>query len=309
MQSVPSLDMQPSEFRRYRKKNIPRHFIRSLDIAPAGTPILLHTLEGDMSITASDDQFVMIGPLMDVYPISREKCTRLYRPVAGLGSEVAPVLERYGWQQVPVSRCILAQESIVYAKRIDCPFRVYLPTYGVDLQGSAGDYYALPAEDGAAPYIIQGDIMGKTYELAEEQPTFKKGEMDMRIAVTYENGEIFQHFGHTEQFKLYDVEDGKLLGSQVVSTGGSGHGALAQVLRDLNADVLICGGIGGGAQLALAQIGVKLYGGVSGNADAAVEAFIAGGLSYNPNVRCDHHDHAQGHTCGSHGCGEHSCHS
>ncbi len=137
-----------------------------------------------------------------------------------------------------------------------------------------------------------------------------KGDDIMRIAVTYENGEIFQHFGHTENFKIYDVQDGKIVNSQVISTGGSGHGALAGVLHTLNADVLICGGIGGGAQLALAQIGVKLYGGVSGNADAAVEAFVSGGLAYDPNVRCNHHDHAhgEGHTCGSHGCGsDHHC--
>ena len=132
----------------------------------------------------------------------------------------------------------------------------------------------------------------------------------MRIAVTYENGEIFQHFGHTQQFKVYDVQDGKIVASQVVDTTGSGHGALAGVLTALNADVLICGGIGGGAQMALANAGIQLYGGVSGSADAAAEALIAGKLAYNPDVRCSHHDHehGEGHTCGSHGCGSHSCH-
>ena len=131
----------------------------------------------------------------------------------------------------------------------------------------------------------------------------------MTIAVTYMNGQIFQHFGHTEQFKVYEVQDGKILSSRVVSTQGSGHGALAGVLSALNADVLICGGIGGGAQMALASAGIKLYGGVSGDADAAVEALISGSLAYNPNVRCNHHDHDHGHehTCGDHGCGSHSC--
>ena len=131
----------------------------------------------------------------------------------------------------------------------------------------------------------------------------------MRIAVTYENGSIFQHFGHTQQFKVYDVENGKIVASAVVDTMGSGHGALAGVLSALKADVLICGGIGGGAQMALAAAGVKLYGGVSGNADAAVEAFLAGELAFNPNVKCNHHDHHHGeeHTCGDHGCGSHNC--
>ena len=133
----------------------------------------------------------------------------------------------------------------------------------------------------------------------------------MKIAVTYENGQIFQHFGHTAQFKLYEVEDGKVVREAVVDTNGSGHGALADFLAQSGVDTLICGGIGGGAQMALAQAGIKLYGGVSGEADAAVAALLAGNLSYDPNVHCDHHDHAHGedgHTCGDHGCGHHGCH-
>lgn len=132
----------------------------------------------------------------------------------------------------------------------------------------------------------------------------------MRIAVTYENGQIFQHFGHTEQFKLYDVTDGKVTATQVVDTNGSGHGALAGVLNALQADTLICGGIGGGARMALDAAGIRLYGGVSGDADSAVEALLAGTLSYNPDVMCDHHGegHHGDHACGEHGCGEHhSC--
>ena len=141
----------------------------------------------------------------------------------------------------------------------------------------------------------------KLYEKYKE-----KGEDIMRIAVTYANGEIFQHFGHTEEFKVYDVQDGKVVASEVVDTNGQGHGALAGVLTALKADVLICGGIGGGAQMALAAAGIKLYGGVSGSADAAVEALLAGTLDYNPAVKCSHHgEHGEGHTCGEHGCGGH----
>ncbi len=132
----------------------------------------------------------------------------------------------------------------------------------------------------------------------------------MKIAVTYENGQVFQHFGHTAQFKLYDVEEGKIVSSQVMDTMGSGHGALAGLLSVMKVDVLICGGIGGGAQAALAQAGIKLFGGVKGNADAAVESFVAGNLIYDPDAKCDHHDHhhGEGHTCGDHGCGSHTCH-
>lgn len=135
----------------------------------------------------------------------------------------------------------------------------------------------------------------------------KKGDQTMRIAVTYENGNIFQHFGHTAQFKLYNVENNAVVSQQVVPTNGSGHGALAGFLRLLRVDVLICGGIGGGAQMALAEQGIKLYGGVQGNADEAVQALLAGKLEYNPDVRCNHHDHehGEGHSCGDHGCGGH----
>ena len=129
----------------------------------------------------------------------------------------------------------------------------------------------------------------------------------MKIAVTYENGEIFGHFGHTKQFKVYETENGKILSSKVVDTNGSGHGALAGMLLSLGIDVLICGGIGLGAQMALAQAGIKLYGGVCGNADKAVEAFLANSLEYDPEAKCDHHDHGEGHTCGEHGCGG-NCH-
>lgn len=130
----------------------------------------------------------------------------------------------------------------------------------------------------------------------------------MRIAVTYTNGQIFQHFGHTEQFKVYDVQNGQIVAAEIVDTKGSGHGALAGMLNALHANILICGGIGAGAQAALAAAGIKLYGGVSGEADKAVEALISGRLEFNPHVQCSHHDHhGEGHTCGNHGCGEHPC--
>ena len=132
----------------------------------------------------------------------------------------------------------------------------------------------------------------------------------MKIAVTYENGQIFQHFGHTEQFKVYEIEDNTIISFKVIDTNGQGHGALAGLLKTLGADVLICGGIGGGAQMALADAGIKLYGGVSGSCDTAVEAYLANNLGYNPNVKCDHHDHEHNddaHSCGNHGCGTHNC--
>ncbi len=131
----------------------------------------------------------------------------------------------------------------------------------------------------------------------------KKGTITMKIAVTYEDGQVFQHFGHTEQFKLYDVEDGEIKGEQIVDTNGSGHGALAGFLGTVRADVLICGGIGMGAQMALEDAGIELCAGASGSADEAVKAYLRGEL-HNTGANCDHH-HGEDHACGEHGCGGH----
>ncbi|MGM9953270.1 MAG: NifB/NifX family molybdenum-iron cluster-binding protein [Intestinibaculum porci] len=97
------------------------------------------------------------------------------------------------------------------------------------------------------------------------------------------------------------MEDGKVVNSQVVSTNGQGHGALVGFLADAQVDVLICGGLGMGAQNALKATGITLLGGVSGAADEAVEAYLKGDLSYDPDAHCDHHSH-------EHGCEEHTCH-
>lgn len=126
----------------------------------------------------------------------------------------------------------------------------------------------------------------------------------MIIAVTYDNNNVFQHFGHTEYFKIYNVVNNEVNAADVVCTNGQGHGALASFLKSYNVDVVICGGIGGGAQNALSSNGIKFYGGVSGNCDDAVKALLNNILVYNPNVMCSHHEHDENHKCGSHGCGE-----
>ena len=127
----------------------------------------------------------------------------------------------------------------------------------------------------------------------------------MKIAVTYENGEVFQHFGHTEQFKVYETDGKTILSSEILGADGSGHGALAQLLGRHDISVLICGGIGGGAQNALAECGIELCAGASGSADEAVEAYLRGEL-INTGANCDHHSGE--HSCGGHeegGCGHH----
>ena len=126
----------------------------------------------------------------------------------------------------------------------------------------------------------------------------------MKIAATYDNGNIFQHFGKTETFKVYEVEDNKIVSDKVISSNGAGHGALAGLLAEQGVDVLICGGLGGGAQSALSEAGIEVCSGAQGDADQAVEAYLKGEL-VSTGANCDHH-HEEGHSCGSHGEG-HSC--
>ena len=149
-------------------------------------------------------------------------------------------------------------------------------------------------------------------EYAAETVGKRKEDRIMKIAVTYENGDVFQHFGHTEQFKVYDIKDGRIAGAQVMDTDGSGHGAIAGMLSAWEVDTLICGGIGAGAQTALTEAGIRFYGWVSGSADEAVEALLAGKLAFDPDVHCDHHGHDHHHGnghCGEdkHGCAGNGC--
>ena len=129
----------------------------------------------------------------------------------------------------------------------------------------------------------------------------------MRIAVTFENGEVFQHFGHTSSFKFYDIENNKVVSSEIVPTNGSGHGALSAFLSNHNVNKLICGGIGSGAKVALAEKNIEIFGGVTGNADKSVDDYLAGKLNYDPEKVCNHH-HEDGHDCGEdhQGCGGNS---
>ena len=128
----------------------------------------------------------------------------------------------------------------------------------------------------------------------------------MVIAVTFDNGNIGQHFGKSEFFKIYNVEGKNILSQKVIDTDGNGHGALAGYLKEHNVEILICGGLGGGARNALAEAGIKIYPGAMGDADGQVKAFLEGNLEYNADTTCKDHDHDEGHSCGSHKEG-HSC--
>lgn len=238
------------------------------------------------------------------------------------------------------SVCSLPQTEglmpIGYDKQ-DCPIKVYLTLDEfevirlIDLEGLTHDECAIKmnisrptvtniyanARHTLADALVNEKILlieGGDFIISKQNKQIAKIEKEneiMKIAVTYNNGEVFQHFGHCEEFKIYDVENGQIKASNVAPTMGSGHGALAGFLKNLGVEVLICGGIGGGAKTALAEAGIKLFGGVNGNADDAVKSLLADTLEYNADITCDHH--GEGHTCGDghgdgHGHGEgHNC--
>lgn len=223
------------------------------------------------SVQLTLDEYEAIR-LVDHEKLTHEECARL------MGISRTTVTEIYERARFKISDCIVC---------------------GKQLSIAGGNYRLC---DGSIQHCC-----GKKCRRARQAAQTQKGESFMKIAVTYENGQVFQHFGRTAQFKVYDIEEGKTVASRVVDTNGSGHGALAGLLAGLDIDVLICGGIGAGAQNALAQAGIKLYGGVSGDADAAVASLLDGTLAYSSEANCDHHEHGEGHSCGSHGCGGASC--
>lgn len=215
------------------------------------------------------DEYEVIR-LVDLEKLSHEECAK------NMDISRTTVTEIYESAREKIAECLVRGKGLVI---------------------SGGNYCIC---QGGLPHCMKKTCIKSNVKLS-------KGENTMRIAVTYENGEIYGHFGHTEQFKIYDIEEGKIIKSEVVNTNGSGHGALAGFLSDVDVDILICGGIGGGAQIALSNAGIKLYAGITGNSDDAVAKLLAGELEHNPNANCNHHHSEHEHNCGSGGCGHNGC--
>lgn len=161
---------------------------------------------------------------------------------------------------------------------------------------NGGNYQICPRQG-----TCLGQICRKAKILSE------KGRYITRIEVTYQNREIFQHFGHTEQFKVYGIEAGKISSSQIVASDGLGHGALA--------GFPLCNGMMYGFVVVseavhkpLLQCRNQLCEGISSSGDDAVHSLPDGKLYYNPNIICNHHNHEEGHSCGSHGYGNQGRH-
>ncbi len=245
------------------------HYPKTLSFSPDGK-------DGDDAVILTVDEYEAIR-LIDRENLSQEECAL----------------------QLTVARTTVQKIYETARKKLAAAL-----VMGLSLKIEGGDYRLCGGEESCPNYDCCSKHCSINYNM-------QKGEKIMRIAVTYENGEVFQHFGHTEQFKVYDIdtENRTVVSSNILDTNGSGHGALAGFLQAIGVEALICGGIGGGARTALKQAGIELYGGVSGNADFAVNELLEGRLAFNPNVMCNHHghEHSEGHTCGDHSCGNGSC--
>lgn len=121
----------------------------------------------------------------------------------------------------------------------------------------------------------------------------------MKIAVTTENEQVFQHFGQCQVFAIYTLETGEIQNKVFLDASQSGHSALAGLLSSLEIEVLICGGIGGGAIKMLEAKGIKVISGIEASTDAAVTAYLSGQL-VGIGATCNHHDHDEQHECSCH---------
>ena len=245
-----------------------------------------------------------------------EPCCRHFAPAETAGSASAPVvmtvdelesirlIDLEGMSQLECAESIGVARSTVQSLYSRARLKIArCIVNGRALKISGGEYVLCPGGQQPAAAGKATTARGCLNDLAEDKNDNGRNNA-VRVAVTYENGKIFQHFGHTEEFKVYDIEDGKIVKSAVTDSDGQGHGALAGLLAGRGVDALICGGIGAGAIMALAEAGIRVYAGVSGDADAAVDALIAGTLQYQESASCSHHEHEH-HDC--HG-GGHSCH-
>lgn len=140
-----------------------------------------------------------------------------------------------------------------------------------------------------ARYLIEGgtlSIQGGYYQMQKD-----KGEYCMKVAVACVNGQIFQHFGHCPSFLLCNIENGKIVATEMLDTTNYGCGMLAGYLKENDVDIVICGNIGGGARNHLSAQGIQVFPGAHGDALLQVESYIEGHLDYDPQVMCEHGNH------------------
>lgn len=129
----------------------------------------------------------------------------------------------------------------------------------------------------------------------------------MKIAVTYDNGKLFRHFGHCENFKFYTVDNGQIVNTELINIEPKGQKHVAEFLGSQEITHLICGGLGGEARETLDNLGIEYFPKVNLTPDEAVDAYLAGNLEYTLERGCcgskNGENHQHNHSCGC-GCGK-----
>lgn len=112
----------------------------------------------------------------------------------------------------------------------------------------------------------------------------------MRIAVASEGERVTEHFGHCEGFIIFDVENNEIVKSEAIANPGHKPGFLPNFLADRGVNVMISGGMGGGAVEIFNQRNVEVIVGAAGNARDAAEAYLNGSLKSTGSI-CHEHQH------------------
>ncbi len=120
----------------------------------------------------------------------------------------------------------------------------------------------------------------------------------MKLAIAYENGAVFQHFGKTAEFIMFDIQDGKIAGEEILDCNGVSHCALIDLLAEQGVDELIVGGMGAHAVEKCAANNITPHLGVQGDVRQVAQQLIEGTLEATGSVCSEEHSHHHGdHEC------------
>ena len=111
----------------------------------------------------------------------------------------------------------------------------------------------------------------------------------MLVAITYENGEVFMHYGKTRQFIIFELDNNEIKSERIIDCGEYSHHTLADLLKLNNVDVVICGGCGVHAIESLEAKNIKVYNGACGDVHNVINEYINGKLKFNGATMCDCH--------------------
>ncbi|MDP4181780.1 MAG: P-loop NTPase [Bacillota bacterium] len=149
---------------------------------------------------------------------------------------------------------------------------------------------------------IDNEYLVDAVQYIENTMKINQGEKSiMKIAIATEGPNVSAHFGKCENFTIAEIENSKVKSKVVVNTMGNQHGLLPDFLLSHNVNVVISGGMGGGAKQNLMSKGIEIITGASGSIDEVINLFLSGDLKSN-NAGCAGHEHSHGHSDGGSGC-------